>query len=162
MFNLSKNSPHTAKLVSFLQDANPKSRLVTYYAIAEYVVPYLIKDLPTERLLNKYAHVTVPINHVVYKLNELAIIDKELLTRIFNNVLQYKLHNITSYSFANNNLIEASCFQDILGITKFYTAEDIHTINTNFNLFKQVVVTVVEILNENKEALVASEVAPNE
>lgn len=158
MFILNRQSEHVSKLITYLQDANPKNRLVTYYAIAEYVVPYIIKDMEPGRLLDRRLDVTLTVNEVVYNLNELAIIDKSLLERIFNNVLNYKLHSMASYKTVNEDLINSICFQDILGITKYYVAEDIHTINTNFNLFKQVVTVVIEIIRENKNILIKEEV----
>lgn len=158
MFILNRQSEHVSKLITYLQDANPKNRLVTYYAIAEYVVPYIIKDMEPGRLLDRRLDVTLTVNEVVYNLNELAIIDKSLLERVFNNVLNYKLHSMASYKTVNEDLINSICFQDILGITKYYVAEDIHTINTNFNLFKQVVTVVIEIIRENKNILIKEEV----
>lgn len=158
MFILNRQSEHVSKLITYLQDANPKNRLVTYYAIAEYVVPYIIKDMDPAKLLAGCPDVTLSIKDIVYNLNELAIIDKSLLERIFNNVLNYKLHSIASYKTVNEDLINSICFQDILGITKYYVAEDIHTINTNFNLFKQVVTIVIEIIRENKNILIKEEV----
>lgn len=158
MFILNRQSEHVSKLITYLQDANPKNRLVTYYAIAEYVVPYIIKDMEPGRLLDRRLDVTLTVSEVVYNLNELAIIDKPLLERVFNNVLNYKLHSMASYKTVNEDLINSICFQDILGITKYYVAEDIHTINTNFNLFKQVVTVVIEIIRENKNILIKEEV----
>lgn len=158
MFVLNRQSEHVSKLITYLQDANPKNRLVTYYAIAEYVVPHIIKDMDPARLMAGCPDVAIAVKDIVYNLNELAIIDKTLLERIFNNVLNYKLHSISAYKTVNTDLLNSICFQDILGITKYYVAEDIHTINTNFNLFKQVVAVVVNIIRDNKNILIKEEV----
>ena len=149
MLSLPKDNEHLINLIKYLQDTNPTNRLVSYYAIAEYVVPYLLS------LNNDAEHVKTIIKDLIWRINELAIIDKPLLERIFNTVLDYKVYNAQGFNSNNpaNELLMAVCFQDILGINKFYTAEDIHTINTNFNLFKQVMVEVVEVVKaDNKLA----------
>lgn len=153
MFVLNKNSEALNRLIGFLQDANPKFRTVVYYAIAEYMVPHLLKDIELSKLVSKDTNVIQSIKDIVYKLNELAIVDKTLLERIFTNVLEYKLHSLTCYKNVFNDLVTANCFQDILGITRYYTADDIHTINTHFDLFKRVVATVVEVLRESNSLI---------
>lgn len=153
MFVLNKNSEALNKLIGYLQDANPKFRTVVYYAIAEYTVPQLLKDIEISRLINKDISVIQQIKDFIYKLNEVAIVDKTLLERIFTNVLEYKLHSLTCYKNVSYDLLSANCFQDILGLTRYYTADDIHTINTHFDLFKRVVATVVELVKESNTIL---------
>ena len=149
MISLPKDNEHIINLVKYLQDTNPTNRLVSYYAMAEYIVPFLL----TKQINPEVVKTT--IKDLIWKINELAIIDKPLLERIFNTVLEYKLYNAQGFNNNNpaNELLMAVCFQDVLGITKFYTAEDIHTINVNFNLFKQVMVEVVEVIKAGNELI---------
>ena len=149
MISLPKDNEHIINLVKYLQDTNPTNRLVSYYAMAEYIVPFLL----TKQINPEVVKTT--IKDLIWKINELAIIDKPLLERIFNTVLEYKLYNAQGFNNNNpaNELLMAVCFQDVLGITKFYTAEDIHAINVNFNLFKQVMAEVVEVIKAGNELI---------
>ena len=149
MISLPKDNEHIINLVKYLQDTNPTNRLVSYYAMAEYIVPFLL----TKQINPEVVKTT--IKDLIWRINELAIIDKPLLERIFNTVLEYKLYNAQGFNNNNpaNELLMAVCFQDVLGITKFYTAEDIHTINVNFNLFKQVMAEVVEVIKAGNELI---------
>lgn len=150
MFTLNKNNENVSNLIKFLQDTSPKNRLVAYYALAEFLVPYLLSVHKDGEATRK------ALKDSVWKINELAIVDKTLLERILMTTLDYKLFKSTGYSITgpNDTIMRAVCFQDLLGISKFYTAEDIHTINLNFNLFKQVAVEVAAIISKERERLV--------
>lgn len=146
MFKLVKDNVHCDKLIKFLQDTNPVNRSVAYHAMAEFLVPQFIKEYGIENCKQQ-------IKDFIWNINEMAIIDRTLLERIFNTTFEYKLFTLDPAN-VNKNLLESTCFQDVLGISKFYCAEDIHTINVNFNLFLQVATEVITIMNQNKEILV--------
>lgn len=148
MFTLNKDSSHTAALITYLQDQDPKVRLTVYYALAEYIVPNTLSKFEMVDIINNVSGIRHSLKEIVYKINELAIIDASLLERIFNNVLEFRIKSITNISTYNTNLIDSNCFQDIIGVTRYYPADDIHTINSNFDLFKRVVGEVVQYLRE--------------
>ena len=141
MFTLNKDSSHTAALITYL-------RLTVYYALAEYIVPNTLSKFEMVDIINNVSGIRHSLKEIVYKINELAIIDASLLERIFNNVLEFRIKSITNISTYNTNLIDSNCFQDIIGVTRYYPADDIHTINSNFDLFKRVVGEVVQYLRE--------------
>ena len=148
MFTLNKDSSHTAALITYLQDQDPKVRLTVYYALAEYIVPNTLSKFEMVDIINNVSGIRHSLKEIVYKINELAIIDASLLERIFNNVLEFRIKSITNISTYNTNLIDSNCFQDIIGVTRYYPADDIHTIDSNFDLFKRVVGEVVQYLRE--------------
>lgn len=148
MFTLNKDSSHTAALITYLQDQDPKVRLTVYYALAEYIVPNTLSKFEMVDIINNVSGIRHSLKEIVYRINELAIIDASLLERIFNNVLEFRIKSITNISTYNTNLIDSNCFQDIIGVTRYYPADDIHTINSNFDLFKRVVGEVVQYLRE--------------
>lgn len=150
MFKILKDSEPLAQIRDFLQTTDPKARLVTYYALGEYLVTYLVASDATR----DEAAIRASIRNLVYELNELAIIDKTLMEKIFNNILGYKLFLFNSYGQINSNLLQATCFQDVLGITTYYATDDIHTINTHFELFRRVVVTTIALINQHKDIMI--------
>lgn len=152
MFNLQKDKPHTIKLINYLQDSDPKRRVVVYYALAEYLIPDLIKDLNVSDIVGSASSIRASVKSLVYSINELAIIDASQLERIFNSVLDFKIAAITNVAAYNTNILQANCFQDILGVTRYYSVDDIHTINNNFELFKLVVGEVIQAIREEKIA----------
>ena len=136
MFLLNKDNPNMVKLVGLLQDQDIKVRVTAYYGMAEYMIPDILKGYEVSQLVEKASEIKQTISETLHKLNEIAIVDLSLLERIFNNVLEYKLSTISYVKEYNISLSEASCFQDVLGITRYYPADDIHTINTHFDTFK--------------------------
>lgn len=157
MFLLNKNNPSVVKLVGLLQDQDIKVRLTAYYAMAEYIVPSVLKGYEIGQLADKVSEIKQTISTLLHQLNEIAIIDLSLLERIFSNVLEYKLSTITYVRAYNTRLIEVECFQDVLGITKYYPADDIHTINTHFDTFKLAVGYTVLFLKDFDKNNTASE-----
>lgn len=151
MVKLNRNDENVNNLIKYLQDTNPTARLVTYYALAEFVVPYILG------VTNNENEAKQSVKETVWTINELAIIDKVLLERVFSTTLEYKLYNSSGFTVKNpkENVFTATCFQDVLGITRFYTAADIHAINTNFNLFIKVATEVLAIINKDRERLIA-------
>ena len=137
MFTLNKDSSHTAALITYLQDQDPKVRLTVYYALAEYIVPNTLSKFEMVDIINNVSGIRHSLKEIVYKINELAIIDASLLERIFNNVLEFRIKSITNISTYNTNLIDSNCFQDIIGVTRYYPADDIHTINLREQDYKE-------------------------
>lgn len=150
MFVIQKNSPHTVKLINYLQESDPKRRLVVYYALAEYIVPTLIGKINLGDLEVTASAIRGGIKTLVHDINEAAIVDTALLERIFNNVLDFKIGAVSNISAYNTNILQANCFQDILGISRYYSVDDIHIINNNFELFKLVVAEVIQAMREDK------------
>ena len=70
MFTLNKDSSHTAALITYLQDQDPKVRLTVYYALAEYIVPNTLSKFEMVDIINNVSGIRHSLKEIVYKINE--------------------------------------------------------------------------------------------
>lgn len=122
-------------LSDLLHNPDVKLRNVTYHAVGEVLVSRLIasEDLDNK---NYVPNLRMKVKKLVEYVNELAICDKVMLENTFSNLLKYKLYK-NSYEVLKSKLYDYSSFEDVLGISTFFSNSTIEEINSNFSLYKE-------------------------
>jgi len=114
-------------LTGLLNSGEIEKRRVVYAAIG-FVLMTELSTNPKDELNNK-----VFIKDVVYKLNELAIVDVTTATNLINGFILYRnrLNNLD-----HRDALGGNSFNDVIGISQIFGDIDIVNIDNHIELFK--------------------------
>lgn len=124
-------------------------RNVIYRAIADTIVNYILDKENVDETYIK-SKLKFRMSYIVNKLNELVIIDRVAFEKALQRSLGYKLNKCSYDRMVDctyNNILEA------LGVTEYYSNEELKDINENIDLYK----TIVKGTRANIQTLSLSE-----
>ena len=115
-----------------------ENRVVVYHALSMYASKLLINAAIKSYDVSKNLTTTsaIIIEKVVSLFGEVGVVDKQLFKNIFKSVLKYHVPEETKDSNIYLEIITATCFEDSLGISQYFSKETIDLINKNFELYK--------------------------
>lgn len=128
-------SQELSDFVSLLESSDNKVRLTRYFAIAEV----LAKNFLTVETSDNMNELLLKLNRIVDMVCELTIVDRGLFTNILTRVVKFHYYRVKPSNVAEE-LIGYSSFMDVLGVTKYYSTDEIFIINQNFNAYKDAMV----------------------
>lgn len=127
----------TKQFIQVLHETDTVKRIAVYHAVAEVVVGLLVNE--TIGVDKDYeARLRMAIKNRIDRIGELAIIDRVLLETIMVNTLKFKLNKL-EITRLMADLYTFKSFEDILGLSTYYSKINIDAINTNLALFKDTI-----------------------
>ena len=130
------------KLAEVLQQADANKRLVVYAAIGFAFAQKYVKAFENV----KKNESKLAVKEVAYKLNELAIIDKDSLYKGMMNMMDFKRENVGDNSNAVNT---ATTFLGLVSVEQHFSKNLMDSIDGNMELFRVAVVYFDNWFKEN-------------
>lgn len=141
------------KLALLLENADNKLRVVGYHAVAEVLASRLIEEVRKKDNLSVLDSIQATnttllatITNVVEYVNELSIIDRTLLDSTIRRYVSAKI-NSRDLIARRQEILSYTSVLDILGISGYYTIEDLKLIEDNINHYKVVAVATMDVLD---------------
>lgn len=133
------NKDTLIQLVDLLQSTDASKRNVVYLGTAEGIIDIILRgfECPTTVAGEHKLAIMKAVDHVAEK----AIIDRALFHNTLIKVYNYHMRDKTIT--LKDRLAEAHCIYDVLGVSQFYTNDDIFKINQNFDLYRQAIILAI-------------------
>ena len=135
MFDLRKK-----ELANVLNSATSnEDRVIVYHSLSMYAVRHILHLASKSDKVVKDLTINsaMLIDSVVSVFGEVGVVDKMLFKGILKNTFNFlaPVTEVTSDDFYLANT-SASCFEDALRLTRFFSKETIDLINSNFEVYR--------------------------
>ena len=133
-------SDEVKKFVELLETNNAEERVVRYYGIAEVISNEVLKNCTKE---SNQTQLQLTLNRIVDMVNELTIIDRTTFGSILNKVVQYHF-SLGMSKDLSKDILTYTTFLDVLGITTYFSSDDIYLINKHFTEYRNALVITLK------------------
>ena len=123
-----------------LTNLNNEVREITYIGMSQAIADIYVEVVNCQDLTG----INIDILTIVDAIGEIAIIDRDVFKSKLSNAISFKVESRTN----KFSILGAVCFEDFIGLTKYYSHMELIAINKNFSIFSSAYVVASEVFKK--------------